>query len=201
MAYFFECEACGYRGHEFIHPLDPLGQEPNMPDECYLCNSGDQFIQWWHYPSPMYNGNHHEELMELWRVRWYPRDWKGRGDRHDIKYLKRLYTVLVLENRMLKQTKIEDDEFHESIVDSSHRVQDMVREALEIHICHGKYELEQYVLDYFFEMCVHLHKKGKLSNVEIPEVEDWEPTHCHLICKISQKKQGETLDSNWWRIG
>ena len=49
MAYFFECEACGYRGHEFIHPLDPLGQEPNMPEDCYLCPSTNQFIQWWHY--------------------------------------------------------------------------------------------------------------------------------------------------------
>ncbi|MDC1076322.1 hypothetical protein OAQ35_05065 [Litorivicinus sp.] len=201
MAYFFHCEACGYSGHEFIHPLDSLGLEPNMPEACYLCDASDQLVQQWHHPSPMTNGNHHEELMELWRVRWYPRNWEGYRTRkpHDIDYLKRLYSVLVLESRMLEYTKIENREFHDSIVESSHRVQDMVREALEIHLYQGKYELEQNVLDHFFETCMHLHKKEKLPDIEIPRVKDWEPTHCHLIRKISQKKQGETLDSNWWK--
>jgi len=80
MAYFLNCSHCNFQC-EYIDPDDLCGASPeaawDRPITCPLCGAQDELGEYWYYPSPMYNGGHHEEQNKLWEKRWYPRNWRG----------------------------------------------------------------------------------------------------------------------------
>ena len=82
MAYFLNCSHCAFHC-EYIDPDDLCGASPEAawekPISCPKCGSKRDLGEYWYYPSPMYNGDHHEEQNKLWETRWYPRDWRGNG--------------------------------------------------------------------------------------------------------------------------
>lgn len=83
MAYFINCSRCSFQC-EYVDPDDLAGASSkeawDKPITCPRCGAQDELGQYWSYPSPMYNGGHHEEQIKLWETRWYPRNWRGNSD-------------------------------------------------------------------------------------------------------------------------